>query len=86
MGKALEKQEVQLVAIGNSKGIRLPKRLIQRYRFSDSLILEERKRGVLLRNQKEKELSWEETYQQMATEKEDWGDLEQASLEDFDLE
>ena len=39
---------VKLIAIGNSKGIRLPKALSQKYGWSDSLVLEETGDGILL--------------------------------------
>lgn len=67
---------LKLIAIGNSRGIRLPKPLLQKYGWSDSLLLEEREEGVLLRGTAAKRLSWEETYRAMAAEREDWSDLD----------
>ena len=43
---------VKLIAIVNSKGIRLPKALIQKYGWSDSLVLEETGDGVFLHSPK----------------------------------
>ena len=43
---------VKLIAIGNSKGIRLPKALIQKYGWSGSLVLEERGDGIFLHGPK----------------------------------
>lgn len=67
--------DIKLVPIGNSKGIRIPKALLQKYDFTSSLLLEETERGLLLRKKKEDKLSFEDTYRAMATESEDWEDL-----------
>ena len=37
-------REVKLVPIGNSKGIRIPKQLRQKYGWGDELVLEEQER------------------------------------------
>lgn len=84
--KNTNQKEIHLIAIGNSQGIRLPKPIIQKYHFTGELLLEEKPTGILIKNKKEKKLSWEETYQEMAQAKESWKDLEDASLGDFDLE
>lgn len=70
------KRDIKLVAVGNSKGIRLPKALLQKYGWSDSLVLEEVEEGVLLHSQETGKLSWKETYRAMAAEKEDWSDFD----------
>ena len=46
MGKAVGGRDIKLVSIGNSKGIRLPKALLQKYGWSDSLVLEETDEGI----------------------------------------
>ena len=69
-------RDINLVPIGNSKGVRIPKALIQKYGFSSSLLLEETDRGILLRKKGDSKLSWEDTYKAMAGEKEDWADFE----------
>jgi antitoxin MazE len=61
--------DVKLVSIGNSKGIRIPQSLLRKYNLKDSLLIEETERGLLLRNKEENKLSWEETYKAMANEK-----------------
>ena len=89
MEKQLRIRDVKLVPIGNSKGVRIPMALLQKYGFSNHLLLEETDRGLLLRNKKESKLSWEETYKAMAQEKEDWIDFETTlldGLEDEDFE
>ena len=67
--------DIKLVPIGNSKGIRIPKALLQKYDFTNSLLLEETDRGLLLRKKKEDKLSFEDTYKAMSNENEDWEDL-----------
>ena len=69
-------RDINLVPIGNSKGVRIPKVLIQKYGFSSSLLLEETDRGILLRKKGDSKLSWEDTYKAMAGEREDWADFE----------
>lgn len=76
MGKTASVRDVKLIPIGNSKGIRLPKILLQKYGWSDSLILEETEEGIFLHKKEGNKLSWEETYQAMAEEDEDWSDLD----------
>ena len=69
-------REVKLVPIGNSKGIRLPKALLDKYGWNDRLLLEEMEEGVVLRGADTHSLSWEDTYRAMAAESEDWSDFD----------
>jgi hypothetical protein len=57
---------------------------LQKYGFSDTLLLEETERGVLLRQKDSVKLSWEETYKEMAQENEDWGEFENTLLDGLD--
>ena len=66
--------EARLVKIGNSRGIRLPKAIINRYGLGDTVLLEERPDGILIHTDEKGMLSWEETYQAMAQSDEDWSD------------
>ena len=75
-GDKAVKRDVKLVSVGNSKGIRLPKALLQKYGWSDSLVLEEVEDGVLLYSEEKNSLSWKETYRAMAAEREDWSDFD----------
>ncbi|MCI5221999.1 MAG: AbrB/MazE/SpoVT family DNA-binding domain-containing protein [Candidatus Electrothrix sp. AR4] len=75
MEKNLRKKTVKIVPIGNSQGIRLPKEVLRKYGFVDSLILEETGTGLFLRKQEDDKLSWEETYKAMSEEQEDWSDF-----------
>ena len=68
-------RDAKLVPIGNSKGIRIPKALLQKYGLKNSLMIEETDRGLLLRNKEESKLSWEETYKAMANQREHWDDF-----------
>lgn len=78
--------DIKLVAIGNSKGIRIPKALLQKYDFTNSLLLEETDRGLLLRKKKEAKLSFEDTYKAMANENEDWKDFDVTLLDGLEGE
>ena len=89
MEKEIRTRDIKLVPIGNSKGVRVPKELLQKYGFNDSLLLEETDKGLLLRKKADNKLSWEDTYKAMADERENWGDLDATlldGLEDDDLE
>lgn len=89
MDKQIRTRDIKLVPIGNSKGVRIPKALLQKYGLNDALLLEETDRGLLLRKRDDNKLSWEGTYRAMANEKEDWEDLDATlldGLEDEDLE
>jgi antitoxin MazE len=88
MEHQVRSREAKLVPIGNSKGVRIPKALIQKYGLNESLLLEETDRGLLIRNKQEDKLSWEETYKAMAEEQEDWEDFDATvsdGLEDEDF-
>ena len=68
--------ELKIVPIGNSRGVRLPKEIIERYAIEDSIVLEAREETLVFRNKHDKRLSWEDTFKAMAREREDWSDLE----------
>ena len=57
---------LKVVAIGNSRGVRIPSRLLQRYRIEDELQLLETVEGLLLRPVRSGKLSFEESFRQMA--------------------
>ena len=77
-------REVKLIPIGNSKGIRLPKALLDKYGWNDRLMLEELEESVVLRGKETHNLSWEETYRDMAAESEDWSDFDIAMADGVD--
>ena len=72
----MAKWNVKLIGIGNSRGIRIPRVLLDKYGWEDSLVLEETKDGVLLSGTKNERLPWTETYRVMAADNEDWTDLD----------
>jgi antitoxin MazE len=74
MDNQIKSRRIKIVPIGRSQGIMLPKTVLHRYGFTDSLILEETDSGLLLR--KQEKLSWAETYKAMSNEQEDWSDFD----------
>lgn len=76
MTKSADTRDVKLISIGNSKGIRLPKALLQKYGWGESLILEEREEGIYLYSPQKHKLSWQDTYRAMGTTDEDWSELD----------
>ncbi len=89
MEKQIRTRDIKIVPIGNSQGIRIPKALLQKYGFINSLLLEETERGLLLRKKDDNKLSWEDTYKAMAEEKEDWKNFDTTifdGLEDENFE
>jgi antitoxin MazE len=81
MEKQVRTRDIKLIPIGNSKGVRIPKGLIQKYGFKSSLLLEETDKGLLLRKKDDKKLSWADTYKAMADEKENWDDFDVTLLD-----
>ncbi len=86
MEKQLRTRDAKLVPIGNSKGIRIPKALLQKYGLKNSLLIEETDKGLLLRSKEESKLSWEDTYKAMASEQEHWEGFDTALLDGIDGE
>ena len=89
MEKAKRVNTIKLIPIGNSRGIRIPKAIIQKYGFMNMLVLEETDKGLLLRKKEEEsKLSWKETCKEMAGEKENWDEFDVTladGLEDEDF-
>ena len=73
-------QPLKLIAIGNSRGVRLPQALLRRYGMADQITLEERPEGLLLRGTTSIKASLKQTFAEMAREQaagaEDWSDLD----------
>ena len=86
MEENLRKKKVKIVPIGNSQGIRLPKEVLRKYGFVDSLILEETDTGLFLKKQEDNKLSWKETYKAMSEEQEDWSDFNVAVADGLEEE
>ena len=84
MDKSSRRTELKVVPIGNSRGVRLPKAVLDKYAIRDAVVVEEREEGLLLRSKQDKRLSWEETYEEMARERENWGDFESTVADGLD--
>ncbi len=82
--KARPDLELKIVRIGNSRGVRLPKAVLERYEIKDALVLEVRQDGLLLRGTNDKRMTWDETYREMARESQDWGDFDAALADGID--
>lgn len=78
--------EFKVVPIGNSRGVRLPKRVLDKYAIRDAVVVEQREEGLLLRSKRDRRLSWEETFKAMAHEREDWSDLDGTLNDGLDTE
>lgn len=65
---------LKIARIGNSRGVRLPAASLRRYRIGDTVLMEERSEGILLRptGPAVEKLSWEDTALEMAANGEDW--------------
>lgn len=73
--------EARLIKIGNSRGLRLPQKVLEHYQLLEGAVLEleERQDGILIRPQSgtRTTVSWEEAYAEMAmeaAEKAEWDD------------
>ena len=69
-------RDIKLVAVGNSRGVRLPRELLRKYGISDVLVLEERSEGILLRGSSGAKMSLDQTFAEMAAAQEDWSEWE----------
>jgi len=72
--KHMGTMKLRVARIGNSRGVRLPAASLRRYRIGDSVVMEERSEGILLRptGPTVEKLSWEDTASEMAASREDW--------------
>jgi antitoxin component of MazEF toxin-antitoxin module len=66
--------KLKVARIGNSRGVRLPAASLRRYRIGETVLMEERSDGILLRptGPAVEKLSWEDTAREMAASREDW--------------
>ncbi|MEJ7668405.1 MAG: AbrB/MazE/SpoVT family DNA-binding domain-containing protein [Casimicrobiaceae bacterium] len=86
MEKSARKLELKVVPIGNSRGVRLPKAVLTKYAIGEAVVLEEREEGLLLRSKKDKRLTWDETFKDMARERENWSDFDATVPDGLDKE
>jgi len=70
----MEPVELKVARIGNSRGVRIPAKTLERYRIGTTVVMEERSDGILLRptGPAVAKLSWEDTAREMAASREDW--------------
>lgn len=57
--------EVSLISIGNSKGIRLSKTLIEKYNFQDTIELILEKKYIILKPKAKVRDGWEKSFRKM---------------------
>ena len=72
---------LKVARIGNSRGVRLPAQTLKRFGIGDSVVMEERADGILLRPIAggPVKLSWVQTATEMAMSDEDWSEWESLS-------
>jgi hypothetical protein len=66
--------KLKVVRMGNSRSICLPAASLRRYRIGETVLMEERSEGILLRavGPPVEKLRWEETAREMAASDVDW--------------
>lgn len=64
----------KVVRIGNSRGVRLPARLLAQYRIRDTVEVECTSAGIVLRPRRDGRLSWEDTFRALRAEQDRKGD------------
>lgn len=75
--------KAQIIQIGNSQGIRIPKVLLEDSRITGEVDLELHPEGILIRNAQQPRAGWDEAFKSMADEEDN--DLTESSLSaDFD--
>ena len=74
---------LKVARIGNSRGVRLPAASLRRYRIGETVVMEERVEGILLRptGPSVEKLSWEDTAREMAASQEDWSSWDRTAAD-----
>ena len=77
---------LKVAAIGNSRGVRIPAKTLQRYQIGDTVLMEETPSGILLRPGRAAppKLSWAETAREMAAAGEDWPEWDSTVADGLD--
>ena len=75
--------KLKIAQIGNSRGVRLPAATLKRYHIGDSVVMEERSDGILLRpvGPAVEKLSWADTAREMASAGEDWSEWDASAAD-----
>jgi antitoxin component of MazEF toxin-antitoxin module len=83
----MKRIQLKVTRIGNSRGVRLPAATLERYGIRESVIMEERSDGVLLRplGAASPKLSWEDTAREMAAAEEDWAEWDAVSSDGLEV-
>ena len=78
--------ELKVTRIGNSRGVRIPASTLERYQVGESVVMEERSDGILLRpaGVAVTKLSWAETAREMAAAVEDWSEWDTTTGDGLD--
>jgi antitoxin MazE len=63
--------KTQIIQIGNSQGIRIPKVLLEECRISGDVELTIQPDGILIRNVQKPRAGWDEAFRKMAEKEED---------------
>lgn len=63
--------KTQIIQIGNSQGVRLPKVLLEESRITGDVELELHPEGILIRNAQKPRAGWEEAFKLMAENEDD---------------
>jgi len=63
--------EISVIKIGNSKGIRLSKTLLEKYNIKDQVELELEKDQIIIKPKKESRKGWEKAFKEMHENKDD---------------
>ena len=82
----MSSRELKVARIGNSRGVRLPAKTLDRYGIGESLIMEERSDGILLRpsHLTNAKLSWDDTAREMESSGEDWSEWDTTDSDGLD--
>jgi antitoxin component of MazEF toxin-antitoxin module len=82
----MSSRELKVARIGNSRGVRLPATTLERYGIGETVIMEERSDGILLRpsHLTNAKLSWDDTARAMVSSTEDWSEWETTDADGLD--
>ena len=61
----MNSKRVKIIRIGNSKGIRLSKSLIEQYNMKDEVLLEAKKDSIVIRPVENPRAGWEKSFEKM---------------------
>jgi len=57
--------KIKIIQIGNSRGIRLSKSLIEQYNMKDEVLLEAKKDSIVIRPVEDPRAGWEKSFEKM---------------------